>query len=346
MAPKRIVDIVNSSNATALGMVMQGQEDLNNNYLPGVSTLVQQGGYNLQTYYSKAPYMAAGNTAWLVMNLTEKPFSDVKFRRAVAEAIDVNDIVSNDYGNMVSAANATGLLPVWDKFVDKAAVAKYGTKFDAAQAKKDLTAAGYKVGSDGFVTNPDGSKIELTIQVPNGWSDWMVAIQIIAKNLNAIGIKVTPAYPSYGDMMTGVYSGKFDMVINNDAQVSNTVWSYYHYMFYHPIKDSMSGAGNYGRYTNQAVFDLVDKLDATSIDDVAGMTAIISQIQTQQLQDVPIIPLWYNGIWAQMYSGTWTNWPSGDAGSTNTAYPATWNGYWNMGSVMMLTQLKPVPAAQ
>jgi peptide/nickel transport system substrate-binding protein len=345
MAPKRVVDIVNISNAAALGMVMQGQVDLDNNYLPGVSTLVNAGGYNLQTYYDKAPYMLSGNTAWLVMNLKKAPFSDVKFRRAVAEAIDVNDIVTNDYGNMVTAANPTGLLPLWDKFVDQDAVKQYGTTFSPDQAKADLAAAGYKdVDGDGYLENPDGSKIDLKIQCPNGWSDWMVAIQIIAKNLEAVGIKVTPDYPDYGAMTAGLYGGDFDMLINNDAQVSNTVWSYYHFIFYHPIKDQMiGGTGNYGRYDNQAVFDLVDQLDATPITDEAGMKSIISQIQAIQLQDVPMIPLWYNGVWAQMNTANWTNWPSSADGAPKY-YPATWNGYWNMGAVLMLTELKPVAA--
>ena len=35
-APKYIIDLVNSSNNVALGLVLTGQEDLNNNYLPGV----------------------------------------------------------------------------------------------------------------------------------------------------------------------------------------------------------------------------------------------------------------------------------------------------------------------
>jgi peptide/nickel transport system substrate-binding protein len=342
VAPKRIVDIVNISNNVALGMVLQGQIDLDNNYLPGLPSIVN-GGYGITTYYPQPPYMMSANTAWLVMNLTKKPMDDANFRKAVAFAVNVNEIVTQDYGNMVLPANPTGLLPIWDQFVDKDVVSKLGFKYDPDQAKKILASAGYKdIDGDKFVEAPDGSKIALQIGVPNGWSDWMVAIQIISKNLKAVGINVEPTYPDYSALIDGLYSGKFDMVINNDAQMSNTVYYYYYYMFYHPIKELMiSGTGNYGRYDNKAAFDLVDKLNATPITDIEGMKKVISQIQTIQLTDMPLIPLWYNGVWSQVSNSVWTNWPSAAEGAPHYV-PATWNGYWNMGAIFILTEIKPV----
>ena len=55
---------------------------------------------------------------------------------------------------------------------------------------------------------------------------------------------------------------------------------------------------------------------------------------------MPVIPMWYNGMWSQVSNVVWTNWPS-DEGSH--VLPATWNGYWQMGAVLMLTDLKLVP---
>jgi peptide/nickel transport system substrate-binding protein len=65
----------------------------------------------------------------------------------------------------------------------------------------------------------------------------------------------------------------------------------------------------------------------------------MAKLQKISLTDMPIIPLWYNGAWSQVSNVAWTNWPS-DAGSH--VYPVTWNGYWQMGAVKMLTQIKPV----
>src|SRR3970282_1121423 len=98
-APKRIVDIVNGSNNVGLGLVLQGGIDLDNNFLPGVASLVE-GGYGIQTYYSEAPYMVPANTVQLIFNLQKKPMDDVNFRPAMAYAINVEDIVQNDYAGL------------------------------------------------------------------------------------------------------------------------------------------------------------------------------------------------------------------------------------------------------
>jgi peptide/nickel transport system substrate-binding protein len=342
VAPKYIVDLVNTSNEASLGLVLQGQEDLNNNYLPGIATLLT-GGYALHTYYPAAPYHIAANTAWLDINLQKKPMDDLAFRKALAYAINVDDIVSRDYNDMVQAANPTGLLPIWDKYVDQAVVKKLGISYDPAKAKQVLADAGYKdVDKDGFVENKDGSKIQLKIIVPTGWSDWMAAIQIISDSAKAVGINIVPDYPDFNGYLDARLKGTFDLAVDNQMQVSNTPWSYYHFVFYDKLADiATTQGGNYGRYNNQTAFDLVTQLDKLATDDLAGMKAVISKLQTIQLTDLPIIPLWYNGMWAQMNSTYWTNWPS-SADKDNHYLPVTWNGYWNMTSILMLTRLKPV----
>ena len=39
---------------------------------------------------------------------------------------------------------------------------------------------------------------------------------------------------------------------------------------------------------------------------------MMSQLQTLFLQDLPAIPLWYNGMWSMVNTQYWTNWPSVD----------------------------------
>jgi peptide/nickel transport system substrate-binding protein len=70
--PTYIVDIVNSSNNVALGQLLSGGLDLDNNYLPGIAQIVN-GGYNITTYYAGPPYMLSGNTACLVPNTQRNP---------------------------------------------------------------------------------------------------------------------------------------------------------------------------------------------------------------------------------------------------------------------------------
>ncbi len=339
--PKYIVDVVNGSNNVALGMVLQGGLDLSNNFLPGVATLVA-GGYGVQTYYPDPPYMLSANTAWVLTNNTKAPMDDPEFRKALAFSVDTSKIVQNVYGNIVAASNPTGLLPIWDAYVDQSVVDEKGFSYDEAKAKQILADAGYSdTNGDGFVEAPDGSEISLELIVPSGWTDWMESIRVISEGAQAAGINVQPAFPDYNAYADAKNAGTFDLLISNDAQMSNTPWTYYDWMFQDPIMDTMTN-GNFGRYDNQAAFDLVVELDKTQVDDVEGMTAIMSQLQDLQLTDMPLIPLWYNGLWAQYSNAVWTNWPSSTADS-NHYLPASWRGYWNMTGILMLCDLQPTP---
>lgn len=346
VGPTRIVDIVNGSNNVALGMVLQGDLDLSNNFLPGVATLVD-GGYGVETYYPEPPYMLSANTAWLIMNNNTPPMDDPAFRRAMAYAVDVNQIVEVVYGSIVQAANPTGLLPIWDQYIDQDVVDELGFSYDPDMARQILADAGYTdTDGDGFLETPAGEPIELNLIVPSGWTDWMESANVIASGAQDVGINLTPDFPDYNGYLDARLSGTFEMAIDNQPQASNTVWTYYDWIFQNPISDIQAmGNGNYGRYDNQEAFDLVVQLDKTPIDDVEAMQEITSQLQRMQLEDMPLIPLWYNGLWSQVSTANWTNWPSA-AEDTPNYLPATWRGYWNMGSILMLTELEPVEAGE
>jgi len=341
--PQYIVDVVNGSNNVMLGQVLQGNIDLSNNFLPGISSLVSGlGGYGLQTYFPQAPYMLPANTAWLVMNTTKAPMNDARFRRALAFAMDVPDVVKTDYGNIVSPASSSGLLPNWSKYDSASTLKQLGFSYNPAKAAAMLAAAGYKKGSDGYFKTPSGATIDLKLIVPNGWTDWMEAIQILATGAKAAGIKITPSYPDYNSLVAQRSAGKFDLLINNDKQLANTPWLYYDYIFHLPIQSQQTTV-NYGRFSSSTAWALVQKLDKTPTTDVGGMKSVIAKLQKIQLSQMPIIPLWYNGAWAQYNNSVWTNWPC-SASTCNHYLPVSWRGYWNMSSILMLTQLKPAPS--
>ena len=339
-APKRIVDIRTSSNAVALGMVLKGELDLSNNFLPGVAEMVNKG--YVKTYYPAQPYMLSANTAVLFLNLTLAPMDDVEFRKALAHAINTDDIVNVAYAGLVKAASPTGLLPVLDRFVDKDVVAEYGWTYDSAKAKSILAAAGYKdVDGDGFVEAPDGSKIELEVTCPLGWSDWEAAIAVIADSVQEAGINLKDVPTDYGAWNDGLQGGTFNMTLNNWASMSNTPWTAFNLFFRHPI-DPIMQSGNFGRYENQEVWDLVDALAKIQMSDEDAMKAACSDIEKAMLIDVPMIPLWYNGLWAQFSDSHWTNWPTAAEDTPNTL-PTTWSGYWQLGGLNTLIGLEPVP---
>ncbi len=333
VAPRYIVDIHNASNASALANFVAGNIDLFNNFAPKSAI---RG--STKTFFSKAPYHLGANTVWLFPNTTKKPLDDAQFRRALAFSINMNQILDKAYQGLATKASPTGLLPIWNKWVDKKVVSQHGFSYNLARAKSTLAAAGYRdTNGDGFVENKDGSRIELKIVCPNGWSDWMIAIQVIADSAKAAGIRVTPAFPEYATMVDDRGHARYDLLLGNDRQFSNTPWTYYQYIFQLPILENQTTV-NYERYSNQTAWNLTKGLDKIQTSNTKAYKAQMSKLQRVFLQNLPAIPLWYNGMWAMFNTKYWTNWPS-ETGRQYT--PSSWRNYWQMTSIDMLTKLRP-----
>jgi peptide/nickel transport system substrate-binding protein len=332
VAPQYVVDIHNASNAAALANLLAGNIDLFNNFAPKSAI---KGKFT--TYFDKAPYHLGANTTWLFPNTTKKPLNDKQFRKALAYSINMKQILDKAYQGLVQKASPTGLLPIWNKWIDKKVVKQLGFSYNPAKAKSLLSAAGYRDrNGDGFVENKDGSTIDLQIVCPNGWSDWMTSIQIIADSAKAVGIKVTPGYPEYATLVDDRGHARFDLLLGNDRQMSNTPWTYYQYLFNLPILENQATM-NYERYSNRTAWNLTNQLDRTPSSNPKAYRTVMSKLQRVFLQDLPVIPLWYNGMWAMFNTQYWTGWPSAKSAQYT---PASWRNYWQMTSIDMLTHLK------
>jgi peptide/nickel transport system substrate-binding protein len=336
-APKYIIDLCNTSNTNALSGLLTGIEDLNNNFLPGVEGLVSSG--KAQTYYPAAPYNLSANTAWLEVNTTHKPLDDPIFRKALATSINVDQIVSVDYHNLVLPASASGLLPTWKKWINEAAVTSKGFSYSTANAAKMLADANYPK-SGGFFRNKDGSAIDLKIAVPSGWSDWEAARDMIVASAGAAHIKMHADTGDFNHWQGERNAGSFDTIVDNNYQISDNPWTYFNGIFHLPIITGGTGQtfANFGRYDNAAAYAKVQELDKTQLSNVAARKTLLDSLQDTLMTDLPIIPLWYNGVWAQTQSQYWTNWPSS---TTSRKYiPCMWRGYLQMTGTDMFTHVK------
>ena len=335
--PKYVIDLVNTSNTNSLNAVLAGVEDLNNNYLPGVNQLVDQ--HKVSTYYPAKPYMLSANTAWLEPNTTRAPLNDPVFRRALAMSLNINQVVSQDYSHLVRPASPTGLLPTWNKYIDKSAVKKYGFKYGTSAAKKLLQKHGYKLVG-GYFQTKGGQPINLDLSVPQGWSDWETARDMIVTSAANAGIKITVKVKDYNTWASDRNTGNFDLVIDNNYQLSDNPWTYWNGIYHLPIIKSGTGQtfANFERYNNPTAWKLVQKLDHTSPANTKQIKSLNDKLQTILMQKLPLIPLWYNGVWAQFTSKYWTNWPS--AKSSRRYVPAMWRGYLQMTGIDVITHLK------
>lgn len=336
--PKYIVDLVNVSNNITLGMLMKGEIDLSNNFIPGVEKIKQVVG--LQTWFEGEPYMLSWNTAKVYMNTLRKPMDDARFRRALAFAINQDNIVKRVYGGLVLPANPTGLFGEGRlAYLDQDVVDEYGFSYDPAKAKKMLDEAGYvDKNGDGWRDNPDGTPIKLEIIVPSGWTDWMEAIRSISNDAQAVGINLVPAFPDAALYDNNRFNRNFDMLIGNQqSTASSSPFDYWNRVFSDNIHGTSVTTGNWGCYNNPQLFRWIDAFNMTN--DEATKRSLASNIQKTLLVDMPVIPLWHNGLWAQYTNTNWTNWPS----ETNPyGIPVSWGNAYQLGMIYTLIGLEPV----
>jgi peptide/nickel transport system substrate-binding protein len=332
-------DTVNSSNNVELTDFLTGEIDLSNNFLPGIASIIHSATPgastygSLSTYYGQAPYMLSANTVWLEPNLTKAPMDNLYFREAVAEAVNESQIVSVDYSNLVKAANPTGLMPSQASYVDTAAVKQFGFSYNIKQAKADLAKSNY-------------SGQTVTIECPDGWTDWMAAINLIVNDLKVVGIKAEAYFPSYATRQTDLEDGSYDFAIDNNATIAADPYPYFYRMFRLPVLTVQSAQDNWERSDAKTLpgvagvaWKLVQELNATATTDTTARTAIFDQLETIELKNLPEIPVWYNGAWAQYSSANWKNWPHAIS-ATDQYTPVMWGGWLgNMTTVLALAQL-------
>ena len=331
---KYLVDVVNGTNDQELGALTQGNIDWSNNFLPGINQLMNavggNSGYTLKTYYPKSPYMLSANTVWLEPNDSVAPMSNVNFRKALAYAVNPQAIAQTVYGGITKAANPTGLLPTLSGFVNQSVVSKYAPAYNPGLAKQYLAKSGYH-----------GQPI--TLQVPDGWSDWMDATTVIKQELDAIGINLQLVYPQPNTRTQNVTNGNFDLQLDNNAGLDATPWSYYQRVYELPINKQQTSQLNWERFSSPTDWKLVQEAGTVPLTDTAKLDSLYSQLETDFFQQEPVIPLWYNGAWFQGNTEYWQDYPS-NAGSDQNM-PVMWAGYIGaMTTVYALASLQPASA--
>ena len=130
-------------------------------------------------------------------------------------------------------------------------------------------------------------------------------------------------------------------MIGNDRQVSNTPWNYYHYIFRLPLLNNQTTV-NYERFTDKTAWNLTQLLDKTPATNQSAMKkTTVEAAEIQFMQDLPAIPLWYNGaLGAVEHVAVWTNLPS-STGKGKQTMPVFWRNYFQMTGIETLTNLKP-----
>jgi len=199
----RIEATVDEDNASRMAAFLSGKYDLGWEFVGSIArvdwvqikgTLAQRRP-NLKTVEFPSPVMNH-----ISMRTDQKPFSDVRVRRAMSLAIDRKAIIDSAYeGVGVLNPPVAAALKEWAIPFDKLGEGAKYYKYDPAEAKRLLAAAGYPNGFPGtmcFTTY--GTPVLVDI------------MQLVQKDLKAVGIDVKIDQKEYGAYIATCFYGKFE----------------------------------------------------------------------------------------------------------------------------------------
>ncbi|MEV0796905.1 ABC transporter substrate-binding protein [Kribbella sp. NPDC050281] len=255
-------------------------------------------------------WYAPGGVISVYMNLTETPFNDVAFRKALTTAFNHQQVIDRAQLGYVTQASQSGLVVPGQKDWLPQGLADDGRiKYDPAAADKALTDAGYAKDSKGHRLGKDGKPISFSFKVPGSYVDWVAAADILIKNLTALGFNVTKDTPTPEahdqeratgnyDMMFGVHGGGCNMYANFSDPLNSARTA--------PI--GKKADSNEIRWQDPKTDELLGQLE-TSPDEGTQKQAVAGLVDIMMNQ-VPMIPIWYGAKWFQYDTKKAEGWPN------------------------------------
>lgn len=201
------------------------------------------------------------------MNVTQKPFDDVRVRQAIAHAIDKEAIIQGVYNN-----------------VGKVAVSSLGPKvigyspnlktpdYDLNKAKQLLAEAGYANGFKATVyLNDNKARINVA--------------EVLQSQLKGIGIDLQIQVMEFGAYLDLAAKGQAQMFISGWGNATGDA-DYNQYNLFHSTSKGVPG--NHSFYANPKVDELIEA--GRKEKDPQKRKAIYEQAQQIEIDEVPLIP--------------------------------------------------------
>lgn len=312
-APKYLVHRIYLSNEQVIADLMQGNVDWSGIFIPYVWQLSS---YGIGTYYSNPPYFRPNQILVLYINNRLGHLRDPMLRKAIAYAIDYDEIIEKAWYGYTKQASMSFIFEIYSQFgvwINQTLAQQYWNAPDAkirtnkTYAATLLNQAGYTDrNGDGFRDLPNGQPFNITIMVPTGWTDWMIAADLIAGDLKDIGINAQASPIDYGAYWGYLNSGSFTALLGwTSAPTFSHPWDIYRYLLDPRITPPI---GNWGWYDNTEIIELLE--ESSKAFSFKDRMKYFSRIQEILYSEIPAIPLVYTVQWYEYSTLYWVGWPS------------------------------------
>jgi peptide/nickel transport system substrate-binding protein len=240
-------------------------------------------------------------------------------RLALSAALDRTQIAQQATAGLEPPGSVTGLVLPTAKSWLAPQYSNLPTTADVATAKKDLTNAGWTMGSDGYFQK-NGKDLALTLRSVDTYSDWNAAAQLIATEAKAVGIKINNTTVAEDDYYTLRSDGKYDYQLMLCGMVGGST-PYYLYNQYLNSSEIGQGKFNFIAWKDSATDNYLNQYASTT--NQSTQLQAIQGIEKIFVENQPFIPLWTGADYDEYSTRHFTGWPDQSnpysSGSPNTA---------------------------
>jgi len=296
------------SNDQANFALIHGEIDWAGSFVPAIDRIFA--GKDRAHHHYWFPPVDGG--VLLYANTTRAPYDDLRVRKALSLAIDRELIVRVGMYGYVRPADATGLNESHRRFLDPVAVAAGDwVAHDVARANQLLDEAGLRRGKDGIRRLADGSRWQVAINVPTGFSDWVRATQVIARGLRGVGIDAAMKAYEFNAWYERVQQGDFALALGW-SEPYPTPYGFYRAMMSSQTARPLgeSAPENWHRFTLPRADELLGQLEHAA--DPAVEQQLTAELQRLFVAQAPAIPLFPGPLWGEYNSTRFTGFPDAD----------------------------------
>ena len=318
-APKYIGHGIYSDNDAALVAFKAGQIDVNQQFIANVQNLWEEEDLPIATYMDEEPYgiCATMPTAWY--NMEVPALQNVAVRKAIAMAVDYDNIIENAMTNQ-SPSFTDVPRSLFNPTEGEQAMYDHDAVKDLQWAGKDIEGAKALLDEAGIVDTDgdgyrelDGEKISLNACCPNGWTDWMAAMEMVAAAGQAIGLDITTNYPEwsvYQTVFTAASQTEYDIFMYSPAGAQPaSPWARLRaFMSSEFLGVDNNWNGNWGHYKNDRADEIIAAIPLTS--DPEELKALYTEATEIYLTEVPSFSLMYRPEqFHAVNESVWTGYP-------------------------------------
>lgn len=301
-----------ADNPQVLAALAEGTLDWATSFIPDIdNTFVAKDPEHHKYWFTPSSLVSFQLSMTTPDENNRKAFNDVNFRRALSMLIDRQTIVDiAGYGYPLINEDPAMLGELYKSFANPEVATQFGQygQFDFDAGTALLDEAGYvDADGDGFRDNPDGTPIAIDIMVPNGWTDWIDAVQISMESLTEAGLNVKMSTPEAAVWTSGLIAGEYSMTLNALASAADP---YFPYIRSFNPNDFGKSRFTAPHWENEEVMELLGQY--TQIKDAAEARAVMDQIQMIVAEAMPVIPVYNSPSFYQYNTSRFTGWANAD----------------------------------